>query len=128
MEKGKILVMDDEELVRNVVARMLEFLGYRVVVAKDGDEAVDLYRSHQDSGAGFDAAILDLSVPGGKGGKETMVKLLDLDPAAKGIVSSGYSDSHGVGDYARFGFTAAIGKPYELKTLEDTLRQVLGGP
>ena len=125
MDKGKILVMDDEELVRNVLARMLEFLGYRAVAAKDGAEAIGLYRQHREEGAAFDAVILDLSVPMGMGGKEAMAELLRLDPEVKGIVSSGYADSHGLGDYNKLGFTASIAKPYELKALDETLQEIL---
>jgi CheY-like chemotaxis protein len=127
MSKGKILLMDDEDFVRNVAGKILEFLGYQAITVKDGAEALALYQSHRDAGTPFDAVILDLSVPGGMGGKQAMAELLRIDPNAKGIVSSGYADQDQAEDYAAQGFTAVIAKPYELKTMGETLERTLAG-
>ena len=124
LAKGKILVMDDEDLVRNVAGKMLEFLGYQVVLTKDGREAVTMYQRNMDIGTPFDAVILDLVVPGGMGGGETMAELLRIDPGAKGIISSGYGDNAPQGAKSE-GHVAVIGKPYELKKLGETLDRVL---
>ncbi len=125
--RGKILVMDDEELVRKVARKILAYAGYEVVVAKDGAQALDLYRQARESAAPFDVVILDLTVPAGMGGKEAVRVLLDLDPRAKAIVSSGYSNDPIMSNWGEYGFCAAVSKPYELeelaKVLDDVLRE-----
>ena len=125
MGKGKILIMDDEDLVRSVAGKMLEFLGYQTVAARNGEEALALYHSHRSAGQPFDAAILDWRVAGGMDGFRTMERLRALDPEAKGILSSGYPDQDAAARTAA-GFSGVIGKPYEIKTLKDTLEKVLG--
>lgn len=126
LPKGKILVMDDEDLVRTVAGKMLEFLGYEAVLARNGEEAVEIFRSHRDAGHPFDAAILDWQVPDGMNGFKTMEQLRNIDPEAKGILSSGYSDQDQDATSVAAGFVAVIGKPYEMKTLRATIEQVLG--
>lgn len=116
--------MDDEDLVRTVAGKMLEFLGYQVVLSREGREAISLYQSSLDAGTPFDAVILDLVVPGGLGGGETLAELLRLDPGVKAILSSGYGDNAPQGAKSG-GYVAMIGKPYELKKLGETLDRVL---
>jgi CheY-like chemotaxis protein len=87
---GKILVMDDEELIREVATGMLGHFGYEAEVCNEGTEAVRLYGEAKQAGTPFAAVLMDLTIPGGMGGKETMKKLLEIDPKAVGIVSSGY--------------------------------------
>jgi len=128
LAKGKILIMDDEELVRTVAGKMLEFLGYQTVLAKNGEEALSLYESQRAAGQPFDAVILDWLVPNGMDGFKTMESLLQIDPAAKGILSSGYAEQDVEGQRTLAGFSGVIGKPYELKTLQATLETVLGKP
>lgn len=125
MAKGKILIMDDEDLVRSVATKMLEFLGYQVQTARNGEEALTLYHSHKSAGQPFDAVILDWMVPDGMDGFKTMERLRAMDPEAKGILSSGYPDQED-GTRAAAGFSGVIGKPYELKTLRETMEKVLG--
>jgi PAS domain S-box-containing protein len=122
---GNILVMDDEESVRSVVGAMLTAVGYEYELAKDGEEAVELYKRARDKGRPFDAAIIDLTIPGGMGGKEAMQKLIKLDPKVKAIVASGYSSDPVMADCRAYGFTGVITKPYDLQTLSRTLRSVL---
>ena len=100
---GKILVMDDEEMVRHILDKMLGHLGYKAKLARDGEEAIELFTSAQASGKAFDAVILDLTVPGGMGGTETMARLLEIDPRVKAIVSSGYSDDPIMAEFAKYG-------------------------
>lgn len=126
MVKGKILVMDDEDLVRNVAGKMLEFLGYQVVMAQEGREAITLFESHRNAGAPFDAVILDLVVPGGLGGADTLAELRRLDPQVKAIISSGYGDTAPTGATPE-GQVATIAKPYELKKLGEMLDRVRAG-
>jgi two-component system cell cycle sensor histidine kinase/response regulator CckA len=123
-QKGNILVMDDEDIVRTVAGKMLEFLGYRATLARNGEEAVEMYQTYKASGRPFDAVILDLVVPAGMDGAKTLAELLRIDPGVKAIISSGYGDAPpGVSIEGNAG---TIAKPYELKTLEAALRKVLG--
>ena len=125
--KGKILVMDDEEAVREVAGNMLKFLGYKVEFARDGIEAIELYKKAKESGKPFDAVILDLTVPGGMGGKEAFGKLLEIDPEVKAIVSSGYSNDPIMADYKEYGFRGVVAKPYKLRELSEELHRVIMG-
>ncbi len=123
--EGKILVMDDEAMVREVLGKMLLSLGYEVEFAKDGAEAIELFSQSKKSGDPFAAAILDLTVTGGMGGKETIKRLLMIDPHIKAIVSSGYYDDPIMADFQSFGFSEVIAKPYKVVELSTTLQRVL---
>ena len=123
--QGKILVMDDEPLVRETVGRILMYLGYKVVYAAHGAEALEKYAQARDEGGPFAAVIFDLTVPGGRGGKETMEKLRDMDPQVKAIVSSGYADDPIMTRFAEAGFKGVIKKPYRVKEISDILIAVL---
>jgi nitrogen-specific signal transduction histidine kinase/CheY-like chemotaxis protein len=114
---GRVLIMDDEEQVRLVAQAMLEDLGYTVECAKDGSEAVEVYRNGREDGTPFDVIIMDLTIPGGIGGKEAITELLRLDPNAKVVVSSGYSDDPVVANYKEYGFCAVLSKPYRLQEM-----------
>ncbi|WDT77365.1 MAG: PAS domain S-box protein [Candidatus Manganitrophus sp.] len=125
--KGKILIMDDEQAVREVAGELLGFLGYRVGHAEDGAEAIARYREASASGEPFDLVIMDLTVPGKMGGKEAIQRLLEIDPHVRAIVSSGYSNDPIMGDYARYGFKGVIAKPYQLEQLSKTVHDVITG-
>jgi CheY-like chemotaxis protein len=125
--KGRILVMDDEEIIRAMLLKMLTLAGYDIEPAKDGAEAVELYRKARESGQPFDAVILDLTVPGGMGGKETVKNLLEIDPKVKAIVSSGYATDSIMSEYKKYGFSAVVTKPYSVIQMEETLHDVLAG-
>ncbi len=122
---GRILLMDDETSLRESLAEVLSGLGYCVTPARDGAEAIDLYRKAFDAGRPFDVVILDLTVPGGMGGKETIEKLRALNPYVKAIVSSGYSDDPVMAQYQEHGFVGVVTKPYPISTLSDLLRRIL---
>jgi PAS domain S-box-containing protein len=122
---GKVLVMDDEENIRDVAGEMLNFLGYDVEFAVDGSEAVKHYRESLDSNVPFTAVLMDLTVPGGMGGKEAMNLLRELDRDVKVIASSGYSNDPIMADFRSFGFRGIISKPYQLDELKKVLEQVL---
>ena len=108
----KVLVMDDDEMVRFVAGETLKRYGFEVEFANDGSQAVEIYREHHEAGAPFAAVILDLNIPGGMGGEETMKRLLEIDPGAKGYVSSGRTDDPVMMNYQTFGFSGTIEKPY----------------
>lgn len=117
--------MDDEEHVRKVTTTMLAYLGYEPRTARDGDEALELYKNAKESGHPFDVVILDLTIPGGKGGKKTIKELLAFDPAVKAIVSSGYSNDPVMADYRAHGFSGIAVKPYKVGELSVALQDVM---
>ncbi len=123
--QGRILVMDDEKQVREIMKEMLEMLGYRVECAKEGSEAVELYRKGMEEGVPYAAVILDLTVPGGVGGIETIASLQDMDPNVKAIVSSGYSSDPVMAKYGEYGFQSVLAKPYRLQDVNDVLRKLV---
>ncbi|WP_457573222.1 hybrid sensor histidine kinase/response regulator [Desulfolithobacter sp.] len=122
---GRILVMDDEDMVRSVVRSILSALGYSVECVADGEEAVRVYREAMESGNRFDALLLDLTIPGGMGGEETIRILRQIDPEVKGIVSSGYSSHPIMSRYRIYGFAGVVVKPYQMGELGRVLREVL---
>ncbi len=122
---GRILVMDDEEVIRDVVGEMLMYLGYDVRFAGDGAEAIRLYREALEASRPFHAVIMDLTIPGGMGGKETIAKLREIDAGVKAIVSSGYSNDPVMANFQEFGFIGVVTKPYKMKDLSETLRKIL---
>jgi len=113
----KVLIMDDEEIVRDVAREMLLLLGHEAVLSADGDEAVELYKESLGSDQPFDLAIMDLTIPGGMGGAEAVQKIRNLDADAKVMVSSGYSNDPIMANCKAYGFCAAIVKPYQLQEL-----------
>ncbi len=122
---GKILLLDDELMVRNVGKNLLHYLGYRVTVAEDAEEAIARYKTALEAGEPFDAVILDLTIPGGRGGRDVIKSLLQIDPGVKGLVSSGYHDDPVMSQYKECGFRGVITKPYDLEQLNTTLRKVI---
>jgi len=125
--KGRILVMDDEEIVRDVAGSVLTRIGYEVEFARDGAEAIELYRQAQELGQPFAAVIMDLTIPGGMGGKETIRELLKIDPEAKAIVSSGYFADPVMAEFRKYGFSGVVAKPYRIRQLIDVLNGVIVG-
>jgi PAS domain S-box-containing protein len=123
--EGKILVMDDEVILRKVAERMLLELGYEVQCVQDGTEALELYEKAKRSGQSFDAVIMDLTIPGGMGGTETVKKLLAIDSKAIAVVSSGYSNDPIISNYQEYGFSGVVTKPYRIEELSWVMRDVL---
>lgn len=124
--EGKVLLMDDEERVRQTAVEMLTFLGYDVELAEDGAEAVKLYKQAFLSGRPFDVVITDLTIRGGMGGRQALSELIKIDPGVKAIVSSGYA-SEALLQYIKYGFYDVIAKPYRLQELGKVLSGVIRG-
>lgn len=122
--KGKILFMDDEEIVREVVGEMLRQIGYSVKFAKDGSEAVELYQKAKGAGHPFQAVILDVTVRAGMGAKETIKRLQEIDPDIIAFVSSGYTDDPIMVDFDKYGFKGALSKPFNVARLQEVLSQI----
>ena len=123
---GRVLIMDDETDMRTTTGAMLERIGYTVAYAGDGAEAVEKCRAALDAGAPFDAVIMDLSIPGGMGGREAVRRLIEIDPNAKVIVSSGYSQDPVIAEFRTHGFSERIVKPYRIRDLSEVMARVIG--
>ncbi|HPV40941.1 MAG TPA: PAS domain S-box protein [Spirochaetota bacterium] len=124
---GKILVMDDEQSIRDTACAILKTLGYEAESAGDGTAAVDRYRTAASQGRPFDAVIIDLTVVGGMGGEETIKALLGIDPRVRAIVSSGYSSDPVMSRFTEFGFCDVLAKPYRIEDVAAVLHRVLKG-
>jgi len=123
--KGRVLLMDDEEMVRRTVGRMLERLGYEVDSVADGREALQAYRISLETGSLYDIVVMDLTVPGGMGGREAVAELQKVDPKARVVVSSGYANDPVVAQYADYGFCGRIPKPVSIKELADAMQKAM---
>jgi len=115
---ARVLLMDDQEMVREIGGRMLVHLGYEVEFAVDGADAIQMYCDAMETGNPFDVVIFDLTVPGGMGGVAAIEKLRGIDPEIKAIVCSGYSTDPVMAEYEAYGFQAVIAKPYQLADLQ----------
>jgi PAS domain S-box-containing protein len=124
---GRVLFMDDEEPIRAIAEALLKRLGFEVTTVSDGREAVRVYAEGRRNGKSFDVVIMDLTVPGGMGGKAAMAELIKIDPQVKGIVSSGYSSDPVMANYRAHGFRGMVPKPYKLTDLAKTIRTVIEG-
>jgi len=125
--KGRVLFMDDEEIIRVMAVALLRRFGLEVECAADGAEAVEKYREALGAGRRYDLVIMDLTVPGGLGGLPALDRLRELDPGVKAVVSSGYSSDPVLANYRAHGFAAMVAKPYEVGEIAGVLREMLGG-
>jgi CheY-like chemotaxis protein len=125
MGSGRILLVDDEEDVRNSTGAALNRLGYTVVLAAGGSEAIEIFCQSADEGRPFDVVILDLTVHGGAGGKETVSSLKRIAPDVKAVVSSGYANDTVMTEFAEFGFSGKLAKPYTMEDLGRVIKSAL---
>lgn len=123
--KGRVLVMDDDDVIRYLVGEMLLHLGYEAEIAAEGFEAIKIYKRAMDENRRFDAVIMDLTIAGGLGGRETINRLREVDPSVKAIVSSGYSNDPVMANFEEYGFSGVIAKPYKIAELSKTLHNLL---
>ena len=123
--KGKVLLMDDEQIILDVTLEVLKFLGYSVMFAREGLAAIELYKNEKAAGVPFDLVILDLSVPDGIGGKEAIGLLKAFDPDVNAVVSTGFSNDPVVLDFASYGFSGKLTKPYKINDLKKVLEQLI---
>ncbi|MEW6520231.1 MAG: PAS domain S-box protein [Thermodesulfobacteriota bacterium] len=124
---GRILIMDDEEIVREIAIEMLGYLGCETAAARDGSEAIALYVQAREEGRPFDAVLMDLTIAGGMGGKEAIGKLRAIDPEVKAVVSSGYANDPIMAKYQDYGFCGVVPKPYKIHELSATFGRILNG-
>jgi CheY-like chemotaxis protein len=123
--KKKILVMDDEDMVGEIACQMLKYMGFDGVWVANGAEAIQEYGKQKEAGQAYAAIIMDLTIPGGMGGEEAIVKILALDPAAKAFVSSGYANDPIMVNYKDYGFIGVIAKPFDIAAVQQILKMVL---
>jgi PAS domain S-box-containing protein len=126
--EGRLLVVDDEEAIRHLLADLLGRLGYEAECVADGREALEAYARARREGRGYRAVIMDLTIPGGMGGRETAQRLLEIDPEARPIVSSGYSDDPVMAHFRDHGFVGVVAKPYDVAEVSRVLARVLQRP
>ncbi|MDY0220757.1 MAG: ATP-binding protein [Desulfobacterium sp.] len=123
-KKLRIIIMDDEEMIRDITGEMLNDLGHKTFPAKDGKEALEIYKKAMKDNAPIDLTIMDLTIPGGMGGKEAVEKLLEINPEAKAVVSSGYSNDPVMADCKKYGFYAALAKPSRLQDFKNLINRI----
>lgn len=125
--RGKILVMDDDNILRTVLGRVLKEVGYEVTLTSEGNEAVREYSNAKEGNSPFVAIILDLTIPGGMGGKETMERIKKIDPNVKAVVASGFANDNALSEYRKYGFSGVVSKPYKIEEMEEVLTSVING-
>jgi len=124
-KKKKVLVMDDEDMVRDIACQMVEYVGFSAIGTANGTDAVKEYAAQKNGGEGFAAVIMDLSIPGGMGGKEAIVEILAIDKDVKAFVSSGYLTDPIMINYQDYGFSGVLPKPFDLVTIQQVLSPLL---
>ena len=123
--KGRILLMDDEEIIRETASEALKEIGYQTDLALNGEEAVKLYQKASENDKPYDLVIMDLTIPGGMGGKETIKILTEYDPDVKAVVSSGYSNDPIMANFKAYGFCGVITKPYSVDEMAQTIHKII---
>lgn len=126
--KGKVLVMDDDMMIRFLAENMLHDMGYEVKAVRNGEEAILLYQNEKTSGEPFDVVILDIKVCVGMGGKETINRLIQIDPGVKAIVSSGHHHDPLMTNFHEHGFRGVLPKPYDIRALHETVANAMKIP
>jgi CheY-like chemotaxis protein len=122
---GRILLMDDEEIIRKSGQKLLSSLGYTVSICSEGNEASTLYKQHFEQNEAFDVVLLDLTVPGGAGALEAVKSILAIDPNARCIILSGYTNDESLLNFRSLGFKGVIAKPYRIDELRNTIQSII---
>lgn len=123
--KKKVLIMDDEVMIGEIACQMLSFIGCESTHVTSGEESIEVYRQHLEKGEPFDVVIMDLTIPGGMSGSEAVLKILAIDPQAKVLVSSGYSNNTIMTNFADYGFRGVIEKPFDMHSLQKAIEDAL---
>jgi CheY-like chemotaxis protein len=118
--------MDDDADILELAGAVLRLLEYEPVLTRDGNEAIDAYQEARAQGRPFAAVILDLTIPGGMGGRDTIRRLREIDPDVRAIVSSGYSNDAVLAEHRAHGFRAMVAKPYRMEDLARALSEAIG--
>lgn len=121
----RILLLDDEPAICEITNILLKKLGYDPVITSRGEDAIEAYKNALSEGSRFDLVILDLSIPGGMGGKEVISILQSIDPQVRALVSSGDANDPAVAQFSSFGFTGVLMKPYNKAILHDVIQSSL---
>ena len=124
----RILLLDDEPAICEITAILLKKLGYDAVITSKGEDTLEAYKGALAEGNRFDVVILDLSVPGGLGGREVIAALVQMDPTVRALVSSGDANDPAVTQYQQFGFTGVLMKPYTKAILDASIKSVINLP
>ncbi|MGD2011130.1 MAG: response regulator, partial [Desulfobacterales bacterium] len=124
---GRILVVDDEKTIRDLLSNILTSIGYEVDCVPDGTKAIEAYRHAHAERRPYSAVILDITIPGGLGGLEVLEPLRAIDPQAKVLISSGYANNPVMANFQQYGFNGVIAKPYTVQRLHDALQHVIRG-
>jgi CheY-like chemotaxis protein len=122
---GRVLLLDDETVILEIARELLNYLGFTAVTAQSAEEAVSVFNQAIQLNEPFDAVILDLTIPGGMGGKEVVRELLRTDPNVKAIISSGYLTDPTIQNYKEYGFAEVLTKPYDADELDRKLRKII---
>jgi CheY-like chemotaxis protein len=128
VDSARVLVMDDDEMICTVASEMLTIMGFESLTAASGEQAIEIYAAAQDTEHPVDLVIMDLTIPGGMGGKEAVKGILALQPNARVIVASGYSNDPILAHFAEYGFCAAIVKPFQFMEFKKTILEALAPP
>jgi CheY-like chemotaxis protein len=123
--KGRVLFMDDEAPILKMAERLLKRMGFEFEAVMDGNAAIERYRAAKEEGRPFDLVVMDLTIPGGMGGKEAISILKKYDPGVRAIVSSGYSSDLAMSDYRKHGFSGMVAKPYDIAGLTSVIKTVM---
>ena len=119
------MIMDDDAMIRDAAKQSLEMLGYDVLLAGYGREAIEIYVDFTANKRVIDIIIMDLTIPDALSGKECIAELLQIDPQVKAVVVSGYSNDPVMAHYQDYGFVGSIAKPFELAELDELIKNIL---
>jgi len=120
--------MDDEQMILDIVSRMLGHLGYEVVTCRDGSQAIAAFSKAKSKSEPFDVVMMDLVIPNGVGGQDAVHTIKKIDPHARVVASSGHLDHPVMTDCQKFGFNAVLEKPYKLEKLQQVIEAVISAP
>jgi DNA-binding NtrC family response regulator len=123
---GRVLIMDDQESIRRLLGKMLNLMNCECGFAENGHAAVEIYRNAMEKGRPYDLVVMDLTIPGGMGGKDTLAALLEIDPDVKAVIASGYVNDPVMANYTEYGFKGRLEKPFKVNDLKALMNRLMG--